>query len=148
MPNNKISPATIKTQVAKEIFALNGERPNVAIVIVGENHKYLKNVKKLEKEAKEVGVDTHLYVCDENISEEDLNKIINLFNEDDLIDAIYIQKPLSSVFNSDDLFNLIKFEKQIDSESDLSEQDLEIFEANFFKNVLENYKERNVSIKN
>lgn len=148
MPNNKITPDIIKTQVSKEIFALNGERPNVAIILVGENHKYLDNIKKLEKEAKEVGVDTHLYVCDENTSLESLNEIVELFNEDDLIDAIYIQKPLPSFYDSDILFNLIRFEKQIDIEDDLENKNLDFFEANFFKNVLENYKERNVSIKN
>ncbi len=143
MSNNKISPRIIKTQVAKDIFALNGERPNVAIIVVGENHKYLKNIKKVEKEAKEVGIDTHLYVCDVDTSEESLNKIIELFNEDDLIDAIYIQGPLPSTLDSDSLLDLIKFEKQIDFEDDLEEQDQKLFEANFFKNVLENYKERN-----
>ena len=144
MPNKKITPRIIKTQVAKEIFALNGERPNVAIIVVDENHKYLKNIKKIEKKAKEVGIDTHLYVCDVDTSEESLNKIIKLFNEDDLIDAIYIQRPLPSILDSDNLFDSIKFEKQIDLEDDLEKKDLEIFEANFFKNVLENYKERNL----
>jgi 5,10-methylene-tetrahydrofolate dehydrogenase/methenyl tetrahydrofolate cyclohydrolase len=148
MSNNKINSSTIKTQVAEEIFVLNGERPNAAIILVGESHKYLKKIKKLEKEAKEVGVDTHLYICDEDSSEEALNKMIELFNEDDLIDAVYIQRPLPSGLKADNLFNLIKFEKQIEFEDDFNQIDWEFFEANFFKNVLSNYKERNALINN
>jgi len=136
----------IKDEVAQTIFDLEGIRPNVAIILLGEDHEYLSDLKALEKEAAEVGVDTHLYVCDIDSPEEELSDIIKLLNEDDLIDAIYIQNPIPQHIDAENLFDLVRAEKQINIDDDLSIIDQDIFEAQFFKNVLANYKERNLSI--
>lgn len=137
----------IKDEVAKTIFDLDGIRPNVAIVLLGEDHEYLNDLKNLEKEAVKVGVDTHLYICDIDSPEEEILDIIELLNQDDLIDAIYIQNPIPQHIDAENLFDLVKAEKQVNIDDDLSIIDQDIFEAQFFKNVLANYKERNLSIK-
>jgi len=132
----------IKTQVAKEIFFLKEKRPNLAIIVVGKKHIYLKNIKNLEKEAVSVGVDTNLYIYDSASTEMELEAVIELLNNDEMIDAIYIQTPLPDNFNLDNILSKVKAKKDISFEEDFENVDWKILEANIFKSVLEVYKEK------
>ena len=62
----------IKDKITQEIHELNGPRPNLAIILVGERPDSELYVNLKEREAKKVGIDTHLYKCPENINEREL----------------------------------------------------------------------------
>ncbi|MFH0840790.1 MAG: bifunctional 5,10-methylenetetrahydrofolate dehydrogenase/5,10-methenyltetrahydrofolate cyclohydrolase [bacterium] len=91
----------IKDEIAQEIINLGGtERPNLAIILVGDRPDSQLYVSLKEKQAKTVGIDTHLYKCPENITEEELLETINFLNKDDEVDAILVQMPLPKEIDS------------------------------------------------
>lgn len=112
--NGKKIAEKIKDSLVKEIYNLKELRPNLAIVLVGKREDSLIYVKLKEKEAKKVGIDTHLYFLDENVSEKELINTIKFLNSDKLIDAILVQLPLPKKFSTDKIINSIDKKKDVD----------------------------------
>lgn len=107
----------IKTKIAKEVFSLiqAGERrPSLAIILAGDRSDSSLYVSLKEKSAKEVGVDTSLYLIKEDDSEEDFIKTIEFLNIDDNIDGILIQLPLPKKFNTKKILKKINPIKDVD----------------------------------
>jgi methylenetetrahydrofolate dehydrogenase (NADP+)/methenyltetrahydrofolate cyclohydrolase len=104
----------IKDGIVAEVHKLGDQRPNLAIVLVGERPDSKLYVGLKEREAKKVGIDTHTYNCEEAISEDDLLAIINYLNKDDLIDAILLQLPLPVSMNEDRIVAAIDPNKDVD----------------------------------
>ena len=104
----------IKDKITQEIHELNGPRPNLAIILVGERPDSELYVNLKEREAKKVGIDTHLYKCPENISEPELLEMIKCLNEDESIDAILIQLPLPVGMDTDKIMLALDPVKDVD----------------------------------
>lgn len=104
----------IKNEIVKEIVKLKDLRPNLAIILVGSRADSKLYVSLKEKEGKRIGVDTHLYELDENISEEELLEVIDFLNKDETIDGILIQLPLPKKFNTDKVIERIDPKKDVD----------------------------------
>lgn len=104
----------VKDQIAQDIFKLNGPRPNLAIILVGEREDSKLYVSLKEKEGKRIGVDTHLYALDSDVPEQELLKIIDFLNKDDLIDGILVQLPLPEKFDTDKVIAAIDPTKDVD----------------------------------
>ena len=104
----------IKDAVAKNIFELNGPRPNLAIVLVGERSDSKLYVSLKEKEGKKVGVETHAYKLPEDVSETELLAVIAFLNKDELIDGILVQLPLPDKFDADKVIAAIDPLKDVD----------------------------------
>ncbi len=104
----------IKKQIAKEIFKLKEDRPNLAIILVGEREDSKLYVSLKEKEAKAVGVDTHLYCLAENTKEDELVEVINFLNKDESIDGILLQLPLPSNLDTNKIIKKIDPLKDVD----------------------------------
>lgn len=104
----------VKDAIAHNIFALNGPRPNLAIVLVGERTDSQLYVSLKEKEGKKVGIETHLYKLPTEISETELLDVIGFLNKDNLIDGILIQLPLPDKFDTDKIIAAIDPLKDVD----------------------------------
>lgn len=111
----------VKDKIVKEIMELSYghpdqalARPNLAIILVGEREDSKIYVALKEREAKKVGIDTHLYKCDESISEIELLEIIKCLNEDESIDAILVQLPLPTAIDTDTIIMSVDPEKDVD----------------------------------
>lgn len=104
----------IKDEIVQDIIRLKGMRPNLAIILVGEREDSKLYVSLKEKQAKEVGIDTHTYKCPENIAERELFEMIDLLNKDELIDAILIQLPLPAGYDTDGIIMAIDPAKDVD----------------------------------
>jgi len=104
---------SIKDSLVKEIKAL-GARPNLAIVLVGEREDSKLYVSLKEKQAKAVGIDTHLYRCDADIKEDELLAMVDFLNNDELIDGILIQLPLPEGIDTDKVVSRMSPEKDVD----------------------------------
>ncbi|MDD3711745.1 MAG: bifunctional 5,10-methylenetetrahydrofolate dehydrogenase/5,10-methenyltetrahydrofolate cyclohydrolase [Patescibacteria group bacterium] len=107
----------IKDDLAKNIFELakkEQRRPGLAVILVGEREDSKLYVSLKEKSAKEIGVDTSLYLISEADSEEDIINTINFLNQDEEIDGILVQLPLPKKFNTDKILKMIKPEKDVD----------------------------------
>lgn len=104
----------IKDGIVKEILELKGSRPNLAIILVGQRKDSELYVSLKEREAKKVGIDTHLYRCAENTSEKEVLEMIDYLNKDELVDAILVQLPLPDGFDTDKVVAAIDKAKDVD----------------------------------
>ncbi len=111
----------IKDKVVREIvetqnFASlqNGPRPNLAIILVGNREDSELYVSLKEKEAKKVGIDTHLYKLTEKCAEAEILEVIDYLNNDNLIDAVLVQLPLPETINVDRIVKAIDPAKDVD----------------------------------
>lgn len=104
----------VKDGIAQEVHSFMGERPNLSIILVGDREDSKLYVSLKEKEGKKVGIDTHLYLLEQNSKEEDILEIIKYLNKDDLIDGILIQLPLPKHINTDKIIEAINPEKDVD----------------------------------
>jgi len=93
-----------------------GARPNLAVVLVGDNPDSDLYVRKKLEAGKKVGVDTHLYKCPANIGQTELLKTIDFLNKDETIDAILVQLPLpkDQDYNTDEVVARIDPKKDVD----------------------------------
>ena len=143
----------IKDDLIKKIVKL-GARPNLAIILVGKRQDSSLYVNLKEKEAKKVGIDTHLYRCPENITEQEILDIIEHLNKDELIDAILLQLPLPENLNTDKIIKAINPNKDVDGfhpenlKKLLSTCDHKKFMPPVFEVVLEMLKSINYELKN
>ena len=100
--------------VAEKCDVANGERPNLAIILVGERPDSKLYVNLKIEEAKKVGIDTHLYECDNDTKEEKLIELIQFLNSDPQIDAILIQLPLPKHFDTNKIILTLNPNKDAD----------------------------------
>jgi len=104
----------IKDKVALEIHSFKGPRPGLAIILIGERSDSQLYVSLKEKQAKTVGIDTHVYRCAKSTSQEELLKMIDFLNADKTINAILVQLPLPEQLQTDLIVNRIDPNKDID----------------------------------
>ncbi|MEA3398244.1 MAG: bifunctional 5,10-methylenetetrahydrofolate dehydrogenase/5,10-methenyltetrahydrofolate cyclohydrolase [Patescibacteria group bacterium] len=105
----------IKDNIVKEIIKLgDNKRPNLAIILIGERKDSKLYVDLKEKEAKKVGIDTHVYRCLSDTPEPEIFEMIDCLNKDDLIDAILVQLPLPIGFDTDGIILAIDPAKDVD----------------------------------
>lgn len=104
----------VKDEIAKEIYELNGPRPNLAIILVGEREDSKLYVSLKEREGVKLGVDTHLYKIDADAPEKEILDTIKFLNADPLVDGILIQLPLPGKFDTDRIINTLNPDKDVD----------------------------------
>lgn len=107
----------VKDEVVAETIKIaetSSIRPNLAIVLVGEREDSKLYVNLKQKEAFGVGIDTHLYKFEENISETEVLEVINFLNLDPEIDAILIQLPLPEHLNTEKILATLDASKDAD----------------------------------
>lgn len=104
----------IKDGIAREIHALNGPRPGLAILLVGQRPDSKLYVSLKEKQSRAVGIDTHVYYCEQDITQTEIIKTIEFLNNDPAVDAILVQLPLPSHLDTDTIVNTIKPTKDVD----------------------------------
>jgi len=112
--NGKNLAEKIKDKIAKEIFEMKGPRPNLAIILVGEREDSKIYVNTKEREAKKIGIDTHIYRCPADIKEEEIIQTINFLNDDKTIEAILVQLPLPTGFDTNKIIATINPGKDVD----------------------------------
>ncbi len=104
----------IKDDITQEIYNLHGQRPNLAIILVGDREDSKLYVDLKQKQAKAVGIDTHFYRLATETSEKELLAVIDCLNKDELIDGILVQLPLPKHFDTDVVVNAIFSTKDVD----------------------------------
>lgn len=105
----------VTEELATEISQLPGNlRPKVAFVRVGEDPASVSYVRKKEKTAAAVGIDSELHIFPETISKEDLFREIDQLNADPGIHGILVQSPLPSHIPDQEAFDRVSAEKDVD----------------------------------
>lgn len=96
----------------KEASQNIGRKARLAIVQVGDNPSSNKYIEYKLKKAEQLDVEATLYKYDENISQKDLLKQIDVINEKS--DGVIIQLPLPNTTAPQVILDSVQFEKDID----------------------------------
>jgi len=109
----------IVEKIKEEIYSQKLEI-GFAIIWVGNDEASSIYVKNKIKKCEYVGIKTELFHLEENVSEEELLKLINELNTRDDINGILLQSPVPKHINITNCFNEIYPEKDIDGFSNIS----------------------------
>jgi len=107
----------VKDKIAKEVFKSlekGGERPSLAIILVGSLSDSQLYVSLKEREARKLGIDTHRYELEETVSEAEILETVKFLNNDDSVDAILIQLPLPEHINTEKIMSALDPKKDAD----------------------------------
>ena len=94
--DGKVISQSVKERVKKAVEELKtqGINPCLATVLVGDNPASATYVRNKHKACEEVGIATKDHKLDANISQPQLNEIIENLNNDDSVHGILVQLPL------------------------------------------------------
>jgi methylenetetrahydrofolate dehydrogenase (NADP+)/methenyltetrahydrofolate cyclohydrolase len=110
---NQIAAAII-AELKAEVAALDGRRPCIALVRVGEDPASVSYVKKKEKTAAEIGVTSRVILPPVSITQAELFKLIDDLNADPAVDGILVQSPLPKHIDEVAVFRRVAPEKDVD----------------------------------
>jgi methylenetetrahydrofolate dehydrogenase (NADP+) / methenyltetrahydrofolate cyclohydrolase len=115
--DGKLASKAIREDLKNKISALkiSGKKvPHLAAVLIGNNPASETYVASKVKNCNEIGITSTLKRFDESISEKELLQLINELNENDEIDGILVQLPLSKHISEEKIINAILPEKDVD----------------------------------
>ena len=84
------------------------------MILVGKNPASEVYVRNKSIKAAEVGIKSVVKRLDEKITEEEILKLISLYNQDNEIDGILVQLPIPMHIRSENVIDSISFEKDVD----------------------------------
>ncbi|MCC3865386.1 bifunctional 5,10-methylenetetrahydrofolate dehydrogenase/5,10-methenyltetrahydrofolate cyclohydrolase [Terrisporobacter petrolearius] len=105
---------TKKVAQLKERVNKLSKKPSLVIIRVGEDFASGKYVSNKVKKCEDVGISSKIIHLDENISQDEVEKIIIDLNKDKDVTGVLLQLPISKHLNEDYLTNLIECEKDVD----------------------------------
>lgn len=88
--------------------------PKIAIILVGDDIPSQIYVKNKLKAAQELGIEVTLYKFEENISEDELLRLIEKLNNDKTMNGMIVQLPLPPHLNRNKIINAVDPKKDID----------------------------------
>ena len=89
-------------------------KPCVAFIRVGDDPASISYVRKKQKTAEAIGIDSELTILPKDISQDALFSKIDILNNDDRINGILIQAPLPQHINETATFNQVLPDKDVD----------------------------------
>ncbi len=92
----------------------SARRPCVAFVRVGDDPASVSYVKKKERVAGEIGIQSRLHLLPDTVKQSELESLIDSLNADDCVDAILIQAPLPNGLDERAAFNRVRPDKDVD----------------------------------
>jgi methylenetetrahydrofolate dehydrogenase (NADP+) / methenyltetrahydrofolate cyclohydrolase len=106
--------AEIVAELKAEVAGTSGRKPCIALVRVGDDPASVSYVKKKEKTAAEIGIESHLIFPPVTITQDELCALIDTLNADATVDGILVQSPLPKGINEVAVFRRIAAEKDVD----------------------------------
>jgi len=111
---NRIA-AEVVAEIGSEVAKLpEGERPKVVFIRVGADPASVSYVRKKEKTAAAVGIESELEVFPETVDEEELFTEIDRLNHDPSVNGILVQSPLPGHLSDQAAFDRVHPEKDVD----------------------------------
>ena len=101
-------------ELASKIQAFENQKPCVVFIRVGEDPASVSYVRKKEKTAAKVGIESRLLVFPESLSEKELLDKISELNDDPSVHGILVQAPLPSHMDDRRVFNHVAPNKDVD----------------------------------
>lgn len=110
---NKIA-TDIVAELKTEVAAITGRKPCIALVRVGEDPASVSYVKKKEKTAAEIGLESRIILPPVSISQDELFALIDQLNADPGVDGILVQSPLPKHIDEVAVFRRVSPAKDVD----------------------------------
>lgn len=104
----------LKEELAFQISSIEGRKPTLAVILVGENPASVSYVRGKNKACVEVGMDCRQIDLKEDTSEEELMELVKKLNEDLTVDGILVQLPLPKHINQKNVLQSIDPSKDVD----------------------------------
>ncbi|WEV60126.1 bifunctional methylenetetrahydrofolate dehydrogenase/methenyltetrahydrofolate cyclohydrolase [Streptococcaceae bacterium ESL0729] len=104
--------ADLKTKTDRLIEV--GIRPGLVVILVGENPASQVYVRNKERQATNLGFNSVVRRLDEGISQDELLKIIDEYNQDSSIHGILVQLPLPKHISDEEILMAIDPSKDVD----------------------------------
>lgn len=98
----------------KEKISRMAKKPKLAVVLVGHDGPSEIYVRNKQKAASEVGIETELHAFEENVSQSELESLIEKLNSDSTVNGILVQLPLPQGIDSSKLLMKINPIKDVD----------------------------------
>ncbi|MDO4589501.1 MAG: bifunctional 5,10-methylenetetrahydrofolate dehydrogenase/5,10-methenyltetrahydrofolate cyclohydrolase, partial [Fusobacterium sp.] len=115
--DGKTTASQIKEEIKQELIEIKnriGKAPGLAIVLVGENPASKIYVNSKIKGCAELGFESFAHYLPENVTEEELLKVIESLNDDERVDGILVQLPLPKHIDERKVIETISFSKDVD----------------------------------
>lgn len=112
--DGKLAAAAIKQELARDVAAIQGRKPALALVRVGEDPASKVYVGTKAKASEEIGIVSRGAHLDATVSEDTLLGVLRDFNNDDDVDGILLQLPVPRHLDSDKAIATISPEKDVD----------------------------------
>nr|MCR5229746.1 bifunctional 5,10-methylenetetrahydrofolate dehydrogenase/5,10-methenyltetrahydrofolate cyclohydrolase [Solobacterium sp.] len=143
----------LRAEMKKKIDAWKeeGKRvPCLAVILAGNNPASLSYVRGKEKACASIGMETRQIHLEENVSQEELEKVIRECNDDPFVDGILVQLPLPGGLDENRAILCIDPSKDVDGLHPVNVGRLFLHEPGFVPctplGVMEILKEMNCSI--
>lgn len=111
----------IKKQILEELknkVSEMEEKPSLVVIQIGDNDASNVYIKQKAKMADYIGYGYRHIKLDENVSEEEVLKIIDELNQDKKVNGVMVQMPLPRHINTDKVQNAVIPSKDVDGLSD------------------------------
>ncbi|MEC8650314.1 MAG: bifunctional methylenetetrahydrofolate dehydrogenase/methenyltetrahydrofolate cyclohydrolase FolD [Verrucomicrobiota bacterium] len=110
---NAIAESIIK-ELTTEVSHLKNGRPVVAFIRVGEDPASVSYVRKKQKTAEQIGIESRLFLLPEDVNKAALFEQIDVLNCDPSVNGILIQSPLPKHIDETETFNRVVPHKDVD----------------------------------
>eukprot|EP01025_Chloroclados_australasicus_P049836 TRINITY_DN5697_c0_g2_i1.p1 TRINITY_DN5697_c0_g2~~TRINITY_DN5697_c0_g2_i1.p1 ORF type:complete len:346 (+),score=43.96 TRINITY_DN5697_c0_g2_i1:55-1038(+) len=115
--DGKAIAAQVRQELAEEVAALKeqtGKSPGLAVVLVGSRKDSETYVRNKKKACAEVGIESYGSDLPEDVSEEELLKVVQDYNSREEVNGILVQLPLPAHINEQKILDAISLEKDVD----------------------------------
>jgi methylenetetrahydrofolate dehydrogenase (NADP+)/methenyltetrahydrofolate cyclohydrolase len=106
--------ADIIAELKVEVAALGGRKPCIALVRVGEDPASVSYVRKKDKTAAEIGIESRMILPPESVTQDELLAVIDDLNNDPAVDGILVQSPLPKGIDEVTVFRRVSPAKDVD----------------------------------
>ena len=104
----------IVTELTQNVAALDGPKPCIAFIRVGEDPASVSYVRGKNRTAEAIGIKPLLFALPESITQEELFAKVDALNADQAVHGILIQSPLPAHLDEQAAFNRIAPDKDVD----------------------------------
>ena len=116
--DGKTVSASVKKKIAEEAAALKSEYntvPGLAVIIVGNDPASKVYVRNKKKACEEAGFNSWVYELPEDVTQDELNSLIERLNRDENVHGILCQLPLPKTLSEDEVIARISPDKDVDA---------------------------------
>jgi 5,10-methylene-tetrahydrofolate dehydrogenase/methenyl tetrahydrofolate cyclohydrolase len=115
--DGKAIAAELREDVAKgvkELIAAGGTQPGLATVLVGDNPASHTYVRMKRKACAKAGIESFHHELPDDASQEEVEKLVQMLNEDSKVHGILVQLPLPAGLDEEQILRTISIEKDVD----------------------------------